>query len=123
MEKASDGSFRSCHPKYRKTTEDAGRRQDAKRIPASALCLPSSPLSLIMKKVRQLTQPGMLFVSLREHDSIRSDRPLDTEIDIIPKHASIMAGAVIGGYFVKNLGFVFEGAKTMEEAGDRKSVV
>jgi hypothetical protein len=58
----------------------------------------------------------MPLIFLGKHDRIRLDRPMDTEGWIVPENTRIVAGAVIGSHLIRNLGFVLERAKSVQEA-------
>jgi hypothetical protein len=72
---------------------------------------------LIIKIVRQITEARMPLISVRKHHRIGFDRPIYTEVLIIPENARVMVRAVIGSYLIINLGFLLKGAKAVKETG------
>jgi hypothetical protein len=57
----------------------------------------------------------MPLIFVGKHNRVGLDRPIYTEILIVPENARVVAGTVIGSYLIINLGFILKRAKTMEE--------
>jgi hypothetical protein len=52
-----------------------------------------------------------------EDNSIGADRPIYSQVLVVPDNARIMGGTVIGSYFVEDLVFIFKRAKAVQETG------
>ena len=59
----------------------------------------------------------MPLIFIGKHNRVGLDRPIYTEILIVPENARVVAGTVIGSYLIINLGFILKRAKAMEETG------
>src|SRR5271165_5450024 len=70
---------------------------------------------LILKIGWQITKARVLSVLVGKYRRMRVDRPFNAEVWVIPENTGIMTGTIVGGYFVENLGLVFQGSKTVQK--------
>ena len=58
----------------------------------------------------------MALIFVGKDDRIGLNRPIYTEVFIVPENTRVVAGAVIGSHLVTDLGFVLKGTVTVEES-------
>jgi hypothetical protein len=65
--------------------------------------------------IGQIAQPRESLIFFRKYGGIGLDRPIYTEVLIVPENTRVVAGTIIGSNLIINLGLVLQRAITVEE--------